>query len=77
MKTEDLIRALAADTQDTRPMVSRMLMVLVPAMAVSLAALWLVLRFRADLAEALRIPNSVARFVLTGTLGLLSARLAL
>ena len=77
MKTEDLIRALAADTQDTRPMASRMLMVLVPAMLVSLAALWLVLGFRADLAEALRIPDSVARFALTGALGLLGARIAL
>ncbi|MDP5350252.1 MAG: DUF1109 domain-containing protein, partial [Paracoccaceae bacterium] len=77
MKTEDLIRALAADTQDTRPMMSRLLMGLVPAMLVSLAALWVVLGFRADLAEALRMPDSVARFVLTGALGLLGARLAL
>ena len=77
MKTEDLIRALAADTQDTRPMVSWMLMALAPAMLVSLAALWLVLGFRADLAESLYIPDSVARFVLTGALGLLGARIAL
>lgn len=77
MKTEDLIRALAADMQDTRPMGGRLLMALVPAMLISLAALWVVLGFRADLAQSLHVPVSVARFVLTGAVGLLGARFAL
>jgi hypothetical protein len=77
MKTEDLIRALAADTQDTRPMAARMLTALVPALLVSLAALWLVLGFRADLGKSLLITDSIMRFVLTGAVGLLGARIAL
>ncbi|MDX5382538.1 MAG: DUF1109 domain-containing protein [Rhodobacterales bacterium] len=77
MKTEDLIRALAADTQDTRSMTARMLTALVPALLVSLAALWLVLGFRADLGKSFLITDSIMRFALTGAVGLLGARIAL
>lgn len=77
MKTEYLIRALAADTHATRPVFPSMLALLVSSLAVSLAALWLILGFRPDLVDSLLIPDSVARFVLTGIVGLAGTRIAL
>lgn len=77
MKTDDLIRTLAADT--LRPVALRTILFagLVPSLAVAALAVWLVLGFRADLATAMTTPVSVLRIVLTGTLGLAATRIAL
>jgi hypothetical protein len=77
MKTDDLIRTLAADT--VRPVALRTLVVagLVPSLAVAALAVWLALGFRAYLASAMTTPVSLFRIVLTGILGIAAARLAL
>jgi hypothetical protein len=77
MKTDDLIRTLAADT--VRPMDPRAVLMLglVPSLALAVLAVWLGLGFRSDLAAALTSPVSLARMVLTGLLGIAAARLAL
>ena len=77
MKTEDLIRALAADTLPARALRTTLTAGLVPALLIAILAVWLALGVRADLGTALLTPVSVARIVLTGALGLASARLAL
>jgi hypothetical protein len=77
MKTDDLIRALAADT--VRPMDPRAVLLfgLVPSLMLAVLAVWLFLGFRVDLPAAMTNPVSVARMVLTGLLGLSAVRLAL
>jgi hypothetical protein len=77
MKTDDLIRALTADT--VRPVASRTLLLLglVPSLAIAALAVWLSLGFRADLATAMTTPVSVVRILLTGLLGIAATRLAL
>jgi hypothetical protein len=77
MKTDDLIRALAADT--VRPVSPRtvLLLGLVPSLAVAALAVWVTLGFRDDLATSVTTPVSVLRFILTGILGLAATRLAL
>lgn len=70
MKTDDLIRALAADPQPRPSRVMPLLAVLVPVLALCAVMLWQILGFRADLAQSLRDPFSALRFALTGTLGL-------
>jgi hypothetical protein len=77
MKTDDLIRTLAADT--VRPMDPRavLLLGLVPSLMLAVLAVWLILGFRADLPAAMTNPVSVARMVLTGLLGLSAIRLAM
>ena len=77
MKTDDLIRALAADAKPAQPLLPVMVIWLVPALIVALVGLWATLGFRADLAQALVTPVSAVRFVLTGALGLVGARIAL
>ncbi len=77
MKTDDLIRALAADATAEPPLARTLLIGLVPALAVGLAGLVLTLGVRADLAAALHEPLSVMRFVLTAALSLVALRLAL
>jgi hypothetical protein len=77
MKTDDLIRALAADTVRHPALWTTLLAGLVPALALAVLAVWLTLGFRADLATAMVTPVSLARIVLTGVLGVASARLAL
>jgi hypothetical protein len=77
MKTDDLIRALAADT--ALPMASRTVLMLglIPSLAIAVLAVWLSLGIRQDLVVSVTTPVSVARFILTGILGFAAARLAL
>lgn len=77
MKTDDLIRALAADTTAEPAIGARLAYGLLPALGFAVLAVWGVLGFRADLAEAIFAPVSALRFVLTGALGIISLRLAL
>ena len=77
MKTEDLIRTLAADTVRPRPLVATLTLGLIPALAIALAAVWLTLGFRADLGAVMVTPVSAVRIFLTGILGLAAIRLAL
>lgn len=77
MKTDDLIRALAADTVRAPALRTTLLAGLVPSLLIAVLAVWLTLGFRADLGTAMLTPVSAARIVLTGILGLASARLAL
>lgn len=77
MKTDDLIRALAADTRRAPPLPTVILAGLIPALACTVALLWITLGFRGDLARSLLEPVSLMRFVLTAALGLIGARLAL
>ncbi|MCX7286698.1 MAG: DUF1109 domain-containing protein, partial [Rhodobacterales bacterium] len=77
MKTDDLIRALAADSGARRPLRATLFIGLIPSLLTALAAVWLTIGFRADLATAMVTPVSVIRIVLTGCLGLVAMRLAL
>ncbi|MBA3909352.1 MAG: DUF1109 domain-containing protein [Rhodobacter sp.] len=77
MKTDDLIRALAADTQAEPPPPRLILIGLIPALAIAVALVWVTFGFRDDLLQSFGNPWSVMRFVLTGTLGLIGVRLAL
>jgi hypothetical protein len=77
MKTDDLIRALAADTLRPPALRATLLSGLIPALALAVLAVWLTLGFRADLAQAMVTPVSLARILLTGILGIAAARLAL
>jgi len=77
MKTDDLIRALAADTLPEAGLPGRTWLVLGSAFGVALAALWLTLGFRPDLVQAFGNPVSLMRWVLTVALALVSVRIAL
>ena len=77
MKTDDLIRALAADTVQRPHLRTTLLLGMVPSLAFAVLAVWFVLGFRADLLTALVTPISVVRILLTGVLGLAAMRLAL
>lgn len=77
MNTDDLIRALAADTLPEPPVSGRLWLGLPAALAFALAALWLTLGFRPDLVQTIGNPVSVMRWVLTGALGVISMRIAL
>ncbi len=77
MKTEDLIRALAADTVQTPALRTTLLLGLVPALLIAALAVWFALGFRSDLASSLATPVSAARVVLTGLVGIAASRLAL
>jgi hypothetical protein len=77
MKTEDLIRAMAADAVRQPALPVSLLPALIPSLAIVLLAVWLGLGFRADLAASLVVPVSAVRLLLTGALGLAAARLAL
>jgi hypothetical protein len=77
MKTDDLIRALAADTVQPMPSRTLLLLGLVPSLVIAAVAVWLSLGFREDLAAAMTTPISVVRILLTGVLGLAATRLAL
>lgn len=77
MKTDDLIRALSADTLPARPLSVILIAGLIPAFAVCVGAVWAILGFRPDFAHSLLAPLSVARFILTGALGFAGLRLAL
>lgn len=77
MKTDDLIKALAADTMRLPDPRTTLMRGLLPALAIALLAVWFALGFRADLSSALVTPVSLARILLTGVLGLAATRLAL
>lgn len=77
MKTEDLIRALAADTVRPRPLQATLMLGLIPSLATALVVVWLTLGFRADLAASLVTPVSAIRIVLTAVLGIAAMRIAL
>jgi len=77
MKTDDLIRALAADTLRQPRLRTTLVLGMVPSWAIAVLAVWFALGFRADLLTALVTPISVARIVLTGVLGFAALRLAL
>jgi hypothetical protein len=77
MKTDDLIRAMAADTLRVPGSGVTLLMGLVPSLLVAFAAVWFGLGVRTDLVASLTVPVSVARIVLTAILGLAASRLAL
>lgn len=77
MKTENLINALAADTQIERPVIAGLAGGLVLAIALAVLGIWGVLGFRNDLVLSVVTPVSAMRFALTATLGLIGVRLAL
>jgi hypothetical protein len=68
---------LAADTVAPRPVLTTLLLGLVPSLLIALLAVWQMLGFRTDLGSAIQTPVSVMRIVLTGVLGLAAMRLAL
>ncbi len=76
MKTNDLIRALAADTAPARPLLTTALAGLVPALGLALIGVWGILGIRADLIQSLFEPASVARFILTGALAIVGLGIA-
>ncbi len=77
MKTDDLIRTLAADTMVDRRSPTVLAAGLIPALVLGAALLWVTIGFRHDLLASLGSPVSAARFVLTGALGLIGAWLAI
>ncbi len=77
MKTDDLIRALAADTVRPRPLQATLMLGLIPSLTIAVAAVWLALGFRADLATSLVTPVSAIRILLTAVLGVAAMRIAL
>lgn len=77
MKTDDLIRTMAADTVLPRPVTAVLAFSLLPSLAVAIAVVWLALGFRADLLSALLNPVSAMRIVLTAGLGIAAVRLAI
>jgi hypothetical protein len=77
MKTDDLIRALAADTVRQPSPRTTLMLGMVPSLAIAVLAVWLTLGFRADLWTAMVTPVSVVRIVLTGLLGIAATRIAL
>jgi hypothetical protein len=77
MKTDELIRTLAADTMQGPKLRSKLMVLLLPALAIAALALWLTLGFRPDLGSALLTPISAARFVLAGVLGFTACHIAL
>ena len=77
MKTDDLIRALAADPVRAPDLRATLMFGLLPALAAAALAVWFTLGFRVDLGTALVTPVSVARIILTGLLGVAASRIAL
>ncbi len=77
MKTDDLIRAISADTARAKPLAVTLLAGLVPAVAAAAAAVGIVLGFRNDLAAAMMNPLSAMRIVLAAALCFFALRLAL
>lgn len=72
MKTEDLIRTLAADSTPVAP--PALARLLLPAIALSLGLMVLILGLRDDLVAVLTSPLSMMRFVLTIALAWASIR---
>lgn len=76
MKTDDLIRSLAADTVRPRPLGQLLALGLTPALVAGLVLVWWTLGFRADLATAMVTPVSAMRIVLAAGLGIAALRIA-
>jgi len=77
MKTDQFIATLAADTRHERPLWPGVLIPLVPALAASALFLALGLGVREDFWQAIMVPVSTMRLVLSLTLGVLALRLGL
>jgi len=77
MKTDDLIRVLAADTMPAPPLARSVTFGMAAGVAVAVAALVLGLGVRPDLGQALGNPWSLMRWVVTGALGLMAVRVVL
>lgn len=77
MKTEDLIRTLAADATPPRPLAATLAAGLVPACLAAVALVGAVLGYRPDLATAILDPVSAARIVIPLALAALALPLAL
>jgi hypothetical protein len=77
MKTDDLIRAISADTLRQPHLRTMLVLGMLPSLVIAFLALWLVLGFRADLTTALVTPISLVRIILMGMLGIVATRLAL
>ncbi len=77
MKTDDLIRTLAADTLRPRPLLVTLMLGLIPSLALAFAVVWLGLGLRDDLAQSLVTPISAIRIALTALLGISATRIAL
>lgn len=77
MKTNDLIRTLAADTSRQPGLRGTLLRGMVPSLLIAVLAVWLVLGFRHDLLTVLVTPVSVVRTILTGLLGIVATGLVL
>jgi hypothetical protein len=77
MKTDDLIRALAADTVRQPRLKTTLMLGMAPSLGIAVLGVWFVLGFRADLLNAIGTPVSVARIILTAVLGIAATRLAL
>ena len=77
MKTDDLIRAMAADTVRQSALWTTLMLRLVPALTIAVLAVWFALGFRSDIPASLVTPVSVARILLTGFLGIVATRLVL
>ncbi len=77
MKTDDLIRSLAADTAVARPLTATLAFGLIPAVVIGLVGIDAVLGFRPDALAALISPVSALRHVLTLALCFVALRLCL
>ena len=77
MKTEDLIKVLAADTQIQGPVTGALVGRLAIALGLAVVLIWATLGFRDDLLLSFVTPVSAMRFALTAALGLVGVRLAL
>jgi hypothetical protein len=77
LKTDDLVRILAADTVRPRPLATLLLVGLIPTLVVAFAVVWNVLGIRTDLATSLVTPVSAMRFVLAAGLAIAAMRIAL
>ncbi len=77
MRTDDLIRTLTADAQPVRPLAVTLIVGLLPALAIAVVAVGLVLGYRPDLTTAIFDPVSAARYVLPLALAGLALPLAL
>jgi len=77
MKTDTLIRALAADAKVDHGPALFLVGGLVAAFGLCLGLLWLLLGIRADLDQAMTNPLSIMRFLLSGSLMLVAGRLCM
>jgi hypothetical protein len=77
MRTDSLIRTLAADTRIAPKPQVRLASSLIPAVLLAAAAVWATMGFRPDLAQSLVTTNPILRILLALALGLAGTRIAL